>query len=88
MRDGTTPISTLTPSVLVVRLDPDPQDPNVIDETPMTTTPTNGQAMRYDATAKQYIYNLATKPLSQGTFKVYVSDPSFATISAVFNIKK
>jgi hypothetical protein len=82
-------VGTLSPSVRVVKLDADPNDPGTVLEALQTTTPTNGLNMRYDATGQQYIYNLATKPLAQGSFKVYVEDASFAgPASAEFNIKK
>lgn len=82
-------VGTLLPAVSIVRLDSDPNDPDTVVETPYTATPTNGQNMRYDSVAQQYIYNLSTKNLTQGTWKVSVDDGSFAEpVTAVFNIKK
>jgi hypothetical protein len=35
-----------------------------------TATPPSGSQLRYDATNDQYIFNLATRPLGTGTFRV------------------
>jgi hypothetical protein len=86
---GGAPVGTLLPVVSMTKLDSDPNDPNTVVETPYTATPTNGKNMRYDAVDQQYIYNLTTKPLSAGTWRVSITDASFAQpVTAVFNIKK
>lgn len=86
-------VSTLTPTVSLVRVDTTVE--NVVTETAVTATPTNGTAMRWSDT--QYIYNLSTKAsqfpnltaLTQGTYKVTVDDGSFAApVTATFDLKK
>jgi hypothetical protein len=82
-----TPVSTLTPQVTVVKLDGTPD--GLEQETVSTASPTSGTTMRWDATGQQYIYNLGTKGLSVGDFKVRIDDDSFASpVTATFSIKK
>lgn len=80
-------VSNLGPSVQVVKLDGTP-DGTTLEPT-STATPTAGTTMRWDGVQQQYIYNLATKPLSVGDWKVRVSDGTFAApIEAIFSIRK
>ena len=37
-----------------------------------TSAPKNGTVFRYDATAKQYVYNLNTKVLAAGTYRLRI----------------
>jgi hypothetical protein len=80
------PVTTLTPDVKTTKLDSTPE--GTVVETVYTDIPTNGLDMRYDATSQQYIYNLGTKNLAAGDWRVDVIDPSIATQSASFSIKK
>jgi hypothetical protein len=80
-------VSSLTPTVSVMKLDNAPDGTDM--ETVSTANPTSGTTMRYDATGAQYIYNLATKQLSSGDFKISITDPTFATpVTAIVSIKK
>jgi hypothetical protein len=81
------PVSTLKPQVALVRQDGTPDGTSVEDV--ISTVPDQGTAMRFTgSTDYQYIYNLGTKNLSAGDFKVTVSDPTIAPITAYFSIKK
>jgi hypothetical protein len=37
-----------------------------------TAAATTGNLFRYDSTSNQYIFNLATKPLSKGTWQIRI----------------
>ncbi len=80
-------VGTLAPQVAVIKLDSMPDGTEW--ETVSTATPTTGTTMRYDATGAQYIYNLSTKNLTVGDWKVRITDGSFPTpVEATFSIKK
>jgi hypothetical protein len=69
-----------------------------VNEVLVDSVPDNGDNMRYDSSALQYIYNLSTKrstlinpagaPLELGRYTVTVSDTSFAPRSQSFDILK
>ncbi len=88
------PVTTLTPQVNLVQGDTTPDV--AVNEESGTEVATNGKLMRWDATGQQYIYNLSTKlsqftgaELTQGTWTVSVSDPSFAApVKAAFDLRK
>ena len=85
-------VTSLTPSVNLVQNDTT-ADVSV-NEAAVTEVATNGKQMRWDGT--QYIYNLSTKlsqftgaALTQGTWTVSVSDPSFAApVKAAFDLRR
>jgi hypothetical protein len=65
------PVSTAT-----ARIDVAPVSNNVTGiytEATSTAAATTGNLFRYDATAQQYIFNLATKPLSAGTWAIGIT---------------
>jgi hypothetical protein len=81
------PVSTLKPQVSLTKMDGTPDGAAVEDVT--STVPDQGTTMRFTGSPDyQYIYNLGTKNLSAGDFKVTVSDPTIASISAFLSIKK
>jgi cysteine-rich repeat protein len=51
-----------------------------------TATPHSGSQLRYDATNDQYIYDLATRPLGTGTFRVTLDLGGGKTETAQFSI--
>lgn len=53
-----------------------------------TATPHSGSALRYDASSDQYIFNLATKPLGTGTFRITLNLGGGKTETAQFSIVK
>lgn len=53
-----------------------------------TATPHSGNALRYDQASDQYIFNLATKPLGTGTFRVTLNLGGGKTETAEFSIVK
>jgi hypothetical protein len=57
-------------------------------EAPSTATPHSGTTLRYDAASDQYIFNLATKPLGTGTFRVTLDLGGGKTETAEFSIVK
>ncbi|TDO63962.1 thrombospondin type 3 repeat-containing protein [Kribbella sp. VKM Ac-2571] len=85
-------VSTLTPTVTLTRVDTTPD--GIVNETAVDTVATNGLQMRWSDT--QYIYNLSTKlsqqtgaALTAGTYRVTVSDGSFAaSVSASIDLRK
>lgn len=80
-------VAGLAPQVGVAKLDGSPD--GTVVETVSTATPTSGTTMRYDASASQYIYNLSTKPLSVGDFRIRITDPTFAApVTAVISLRK
>lgn len=86
-------VSNLTPAVNLQQADPTVD--GAVNEAAVSEVATNGKLMRWDGSS-QYIYNLSTKlsqftgaALTQGTYMVSVSDPSFATpVKAVFDLRK
>lgn len=87
-------VTTLTPTVTITRLDSQPD--GSVNESGADSVATNGLAMRWDATAGHYIYNLSTKlsqqygaALTAGTYRIAVSDPTFfAPSTAVVDLRK
>ncbi|MGY1723244.1 PxKF domain-containing protein [Blastococcus sp. SYSU DS0533] len=85
-------VGNLTPAVNLVQGDTTPDV--AVNEAVITEVATNGKLMRWDGS--QYIYNLSTKlsqftnaALTQGTYTVSVSDPSFAApVKAAFDLRK
>ncbi|MGY1835341.1 PxKF domain-containing protein [Blastococcus sp. SYSU DS0510] len=85
-------VSNLTPAVNLVQGDTTPDV--TVNEAVISEVATNGKLMRWDGS--QYIYNLSTKlsqftnaALTQGTYTVSVSDPSFAApVKAAFDLRK
>jgi hypothetical protein len=84
---GGAAVSGLAPQVSVMKKDSTPAGTEL--EATSTATPTDGTAMRWDATNQQYIYNLSTKPLSIGDWTLRISNGTFAApVEAEFSIKK
>lgn len=80
-------VPSLTPQVAVVKIDATPD--GTLVEAVSTANPTDGTTMRYDSDAAQYIYNLASKPLSMGDWRVRIRDASLAgPVEAAFSLKK
>jgi hypothetical protein len=80
-------VSTLRPQVSLVKLDSNPDGTSPEDV--YSTVPDQGTTMRFTGSPDyQYIYNLATKTLSAGDFKITISDPTIASVTAYFSIKK
>lgn len=86
-------VSTLTPAVNLEQNDTTADV--TVNEPAIAETPTNGKLMRWSTDL--YIYNLSTKisqfnggsALSQGTYTVSVSDPSFERpVKAAFDLRK
>lgn len=85
-------VDTLTPAVHLVQGDTTPDA--AVNEPVITEVATNGKLMRWSDS--QYIYNLSTKlsqftgaALTQGTYTVSVSDPTFAApVKAAFDLRK
>ena len=84
---GGNPVSTLSPQVSLTKLDGSPDGTAVEDF--YSTVPDQGTTMRFTGSPDyQYIYNLGTKGQSQGDFKVTISEPTIAPVSAIFSLKK
>jgi len=80
-------VSSLSPKVSLVKLDGSPD--GIATEDFYSTVPDQGTSMRFTGSPDyQYIFNLGTKNLSVGDFKVTISDPTIASVSATFSIKK
>ncbi len=79
-------VSSLAPTVSLVKIDNSPDGTSV--ETVSTANPTAGTNMRYSADGQLYIYNLGTKGLTAGDYRVKISDPTFpSVVIAGFGIK-
>jgi hypothetical protein len=63
-------VGTLTPTLGLTRLTSTTLGTTL--ESEVTATATNGSAFRYDASAAQYIYNLSTKGMATGTYRLNV----------------
>ena len=79
------PVTNLSPQVSLKKMDATPDV--AVNETVVSTVPDQGTTMRH-AGDGQYIFNLATKALSQGSWRVTVTDPSIAPVSALFDLRK
>jgi len=86
---NSSPVAGLAPDISAVKLDGTTESA-VNEDISSTSAADTGAEMRYDATAGQYIYNLATKSLSgQGTYRVKVSDSTISSpVVGQFDIKK
>jgi hypothetical protein len=81
------PVSTLSPQVSLTKLDGTPDGTSVEDF--YSTVPDQGSTMRFTGSPDyQYIYNLGTKTLTQGDYRITISEPMIATITATFSLKK
>lgn len=82
------PVTTLKPTVTFKKLD-NTVDPAAQDEAAVSTVPDQGNTMRFTGSPdSQYIFNLATKAFTMGTYQITVSDPSIAPITASVDMKK
>jgi hypothetical protein len=87
------PVGTLAPRVSLVRVTTS-VDGTVNEAVDTVSVPDDGNLMRFDSTAAQYIYNLSTKrsvfagggALAVGHYKLTVSDALFASRSIEFDI--
>jgi hypothetical protein len=81
-------VSGLSPIITVTKVNPNPPPDGYAEPTTSTSGADTGTTMRFDATAGQYIYNLATKPLSDGTatYKITITGP-FSPVTANFGLK-
>ena len=57
-------------------------------EATSTSAADSGNVFRYDPTGDQYIYNLATKPLSQGTWYIFIDLSDGLKHSIKISLKK
>jgi hypothetical protein len=81
------PVSTLSPQISLVKLDGSPDGTAVEDF--YSTVPDQGSTMRFTGSPdNQYIYNLGTKNLTQGDYKITITDPTIAAVSATFSLRK
>jgi hypothetical protein len=81
-------VGGLTPQIAVKKISGS-TPPSGLDETISSTSGADsGTTMRFDATAGQYIYNLATKSLadSSATYEIRITGP-FTTVTASFGTK-
>jgi hypothetical protein len=82
-----TVVSGLTPRISVQKMSG--STPSGTDESIVSTSAADtGTTMRFDATAGQYIYNLATKSLvdSTATYQITIKGP-FADVTAIFGTR-
>ncbi|MDP9299430.1 MAG: thrombospondin type 3 repeat-containing protein [Actinomycetota bacterium] len=84
---SSTVVSGLSPQIAVRRIS-GVTPPTGDEEIASTSGADTGTTMRFDATAGQYIYNLATKSLadSSATYEIRITGP-FATVIANFGTK-
>lgn len=82
------PVSNLTLTVSFLKLSASPP-PEGVDESASTVPPTDGTTMRWDAVAQQYIYNLATKQLtdSSATYRIKVTGSTIGQVYSDIGIK-
>ena len=80
-------LGTLAPEVRLIKGDFTADPDGVTTEATSTVPPSTGITMRYDAAGGQYIYNLATRGLTDGTYTVKVSGAG-PTTTALVNLKK
>lgn len=60
--------------------------PDVEIEDPFNQTPHSGNTLRYDSMNDQYIFNLATKPLGTGNYRVNLNLGGGKVVSQTFSI--
>lgn len=81
-------VSTLSPVVQLLKVDSVPD--GAVNETQIVEVPSNGKTMRWDGA--QYIFNLSTKnsqltgggALSQGSYRLWITDSSFSNTPTVY----
>ncbi len=86
-------VTTLAPKVGLKKIATSTASVNEVTSSSAADT---GNVMRWDAEGSQYIFNLSTKlsqfnagqDLTEGTYTLTVTDPSFTTISVNFKIRK
>ncbi len=59
-----------------------------VNETPVSTSAHSGTTLRYDATGDLYIFNLGTKGLTAGAYRVTVALDDGTTRTAEFTLRK
>jgi hypothetical protein len=81
-----TPVSGLSPMISVTKVNPNPPPDGFAESTTSTSAADTGTTMRWSDPL--YIYNLATKPLTDGTatYKITITGP-FTTVIAYFGLK-
>lgn len=85
-------VTNLAPGVSLLKLD---NSSVPVNGPAIIEVPTKGKNMRWDGW--QYIYNFSTKnsqfsspvgaPLTTGTYRLAVTDPSFGSVVVTFNLK-
>jgi hypothetical protein len=93
------PVTTLGPKVSLARIDTHPDAP--VNELISSSAADTGTTMRYAGGDGHYIYNLSTKrsqfcpssacsngDLTQGSYRVRITDPTIAPVEAIFDLRK
>ena len=81
------PVSGLSPQVALALIDGSPDGTAIEDF--VSTVPDQGTTMRFTGSPDfQYIYNLGTKNRGAGDYKVTVSEPRIAPVSAIFSLRR
>jgi hypothetical protein len=82
------PVSDLALTVSFLKLSASPP-PEGVDETASTVPPTDGTTMRWDTVAQQYVYNLATKQLTDAsaTYRIKVTSSTVPQVYSDVGIK-
>lgn len=82
-----TPVGTATPTISYTSLNPE----GIVDEQstePVYNAPaTGGTQLRWDATSNQYIFNLGTKTLKVGTYKLIITLDDGKQYGAIITLK-
>ena len=78
-------VDGLAPTVAVTRTSGDPSETTVAATS--VSAADSGSTMRYDATAGQYVYNLAASGLGAGTYQVTVSIAGVPVATETFGLR-
>lgn len=78
-------VSTAVATISMAKIDNNVEGTYI--EAISTSAATTGNLFRYDATSNQYIFNLATKPLSTGTWNIKISINDGMTYNVKISLK-
>ena len=81
------PVGTATPTISYTGFDPEAVVGDQVVEPVISAPATGGTQLRWDASAGQYVFNLSTKTLKAGTYKLIISLDDGKRYSAVITLR-
>jgi hypothetical protein len=82
-----TPVGSASPTISYTSFDPDGVVGDEEPEQVSTAPATGGTQLRWDASGRQYVFNLSTRNMAPGTYKLLITLDDAKQYSAVFTLR-